>query len=247
MDLEIIETRRIEALQGPLRRPLLKLALYPVRGHCVMPFKPNEPRRVFEISAATGNDLALFRAEGFEVDDCEPSARACQVAAQRRITIQNCSAEQASLAADSVSAVVLNNVLEHLHDPGAVLDKCRHGLMPGGSLVLILPNHASWSARWFGGAWPGYDAPRHLWGFTPDSLQAASSRAGLVVERVHHLSPGRWAWPAALDGRHLRGPVATWRTRFAAPLSLALLPIGWLAAALGRGDFMTVVAREPAR
>lgn len=31
MDLEIIETRRIEALQGPLRRPLLKLGLMLIR------------------------------------------------------------------------------------------------------------------------------------------------------------------------------------------------------------------------
>ena len=229
---------------GPWR-PLLQLLLYPLRGHCVMPFKPIQPRRVFEFGAATGNDLALFRAEGWAVDGCEPSARACQIAAQRGITIQNCPAEQAQLPPGGYSAVVLNNVLEHLHDPAAVLAKCAQGLMSGGSLILILPNHASWSARLFGGSWPGYDAPRHLWGFTPESLSAAVQRSGLVVDRVHHLFPGRWVWRSSLDGRHLATPVARWRIRHAAALSLALLPFGWLAAAVGRGDFMTLVARKP--
>jgi len=229
---------------GPLR-PLLRVLLYPLRGHCSMPFTPLPLRRVFEFGAAAGNDLDLYRSEGWEVEGCEPSARACATAAERGIKLQNCSAEQAVIEAGRYSAMLLNNVLEHLHDPALVLQICANGLAAGGALVMILPNHASWSARLFGAAWPGYDAPRHLWGFTPDSLAAALQRAGLRLDRVHQLFPGRWAWRATVDGRHRQAPVPRWRERHAGLLSLALLPLGWLAAACGRGDFMAVVARKP--
>lgn len=226
-------------------RPVLRVLLYPLRGNSVMAFHPLPVRRVFEFGAATGNDLLLFKAEGWEVDGCEPSARACAMAAERGIAIRTSTAEEAVLAPESVSAILINNVLEHTHAPEQVLAMCARGLMPGGSLVIVVPNHASWSAALFGAAWPGYDAPRHIWGFTPDSLRAAIDRTGLRTERVHQMFPGRWAWRGTMDGRHAQAPVPAWRRENAGLLALALLPLGWLAAACGHGDFMTVVATKP--
>lgn len=226
-------------------RPLLRIVLRPLRGYSVMPFMPSgDLRRVFEFGAATGNDLALYRSEGWEIDGCEPSARACAMAAVRGIEIRNCDAETVRLEPEAYSAMLLNNVLEHTHAPQRVLEHCAQALIQGGHIVIIVPNHDSWSARYFGASWPGYDAPRHLWGFTPRSLTEALARAGLRVERIHHLFQGRWAWQAAIDGRHQAEPVPAWRVRIARPLSLLLLPVGWLAATCGRGDFMTVVARR---
>ncbi len=226
---------------GPRRLPL-RLLLWPLRGHTVFAFHAVEPRRIFEFGGATGNDLVQFRQEGWEVDGCEPSASACAIAAGRGIVLRNLPAEAVDLPERSVSCVLLNNVLEHLHDPDAVLRVSARALVPGGSLVVIVPNHASVSARLFGAAWPGYDAPRHLWGFTPRSLSARMVAAGFAQPVIHHLFQGRWAWRSTMDGRHAGEPVARWRARLAGPLSALLLPFGVLCALFGRGDFMMLVA-----
>ena len=226
---------------GGWRAPL-RLLLAPLRGHTVFAFHAVEPRRIFEFGGATGNDLVRFRDEGWEVDGCEPSASACAIAAGRGIVLRHQPAEAVDLPAGSVSCVLLNNVLEHLHDPGAVLAMSARALVAGGSLVVIVPNHASISARLFGAAWPGYDAPRHLWGFTPGALAARMVAAGFAQPVVHHLFQGRWAWRSTMDGRHAAEPVAAWRVRWAGPLSALLLPFGMLFALLRRGDFIMVVA-----
>lgn len=228
---------------GPLR-PLLRLLLWPIRGRSVLAFRAPPGRRVFEFGAAAGNDLAVFRAAGWEVSGCEPSARACALAASRGIILQNCPAEAATPAPASVSCILLNNVFEHLHDPVRVLRTCHAALRPDGVLVLILPNHAGWSARLFGAAWPGYDAPRHLWGFAPRPLAALLARHGFRTEHIYHQTPGRWAWQSALDGRHAADPPPAWRVRAARWLALPLLPVGMLGALLRRGDFIKVVARR---
>jgi SAM-dependent methyltransferase len=231
---------------GPALRPLLRVLLRPLRGHCVMPFRPPATRRVFEFGAAAGSDLLLFRAEGWEVAGCEPSAHACAIAAERGIGLDNCTAEAAAIAPESHSCILFNNVLEHVHDPVGVLEKCVRGLMPGGHLVVIVPNHASWSARLFGAAWPGYDAPRHLWGFTPRALRAQLHAIGLPVCQIYQMFPGRSNWRSVIDGRHQAAPVAAWRRGPARHIAMApLLPLGWLAALCGHGDFMTIVARKP--
>lgn len=223
----------------------LRLLLWPVRGHSVMAFRAIAPRRVFEFGAGAGNDLLLFRTEGWAVEGCEPSAHACALAAGRGITLQCAPAEDAQLAPSSVSAVLLNNVLEHVHDPVAVLGKAHAGLVPGGALVLVVPNHAGPAARLFGAGWPGYDAPRHLWGFSPTALGALLARCGFAPPRVYPMFQGRWAWRDSLQGARDPAPIAPWRRRHAKLLSLALIPFGILAALFGHGDFITVVAIRP--
>jgi SAM-dependent methyltransferase len=226
-------------------RPLFRLILYPLRGHSIFAFRPIAPMRLYEFGAATGNDLALYKEAGWEVNGCEPSARACAIAAERGIQLENHCAESIDIEPDSYSAILLNNVLEHTHDPAAVLATALRGLVAGGSLIVIVPNHSGVSARLFSGSWPGYDAPRHLWGFTPASLRAILQKIGFGPARIYHRFQGPWAWQAALDGRHGGTPVAGWRRCWDKLASFALYPLGIVAASLGYGDFMTVVATKP--
>lgn len=225
-------------------RPLLALALFPLRFRSVLAFRQPRVRRVFEFGAAIGNDLAEFRAAGWEVTGCEPSAKACEVARQRGITLQNCSAEAAVLPVGRFSCVLLNNVFEHLHNPTAVLRKAHAALTDDGALVLVVPNHASWSARLFGAPWPGYDPPRHLWGFTPASIRRVLGQGGFSVDYIHHIAPQRWCYEAVVAGT--RSPKGATRLRLLASdvLPMMMLPFGLLAATFGHGDFMKVVARK---
>lgn len=84
--------------------------------------------------------------------------------------------------------IILFQVLEHLPNPLEVLRQCSGLLKPGGTLVVAVPNLASWQARLFGPAWFHLDVPRHLFHFTPQSLERALRGAALEVRKVGHRS-----------------------------------------------------------
>lgn len=224
-------------------RPLLQLALWPLRQHSVLSFRPPASgRHVFELGAGTGADLVEFRNAGWEVSGCEPSAVAAKAAADNGITLQVCNAEDADIP-DGVSCVYMNNVFEHLHDPMAVLAKARAKLAAGGIVVVIVPNHASWAARLFGPEWPGYDPPRHIWGYTPRAIRGIFERAGfgnISINQKYPLSTHCWGSglqrPRAKDAK--LGPAAV------RALGRGLVLGGMAAAAAGSGDYMRVVGEK---
>jgi len=91
------------------------------------------------------------------------------------------------------SAVVLWHSLEHLPDPAGALDDVANGLVPGGVVVIALPNAASLQARAFGDSWLALDPPRHLVHVPVDALRKALEGRGLEVQRVSYWRGGQVA------------------------------------------------------
>jgi len=78
--------------------------------------------------------------------------------------------------------ILLLNLIEHVHDPLAVLCKARSLLTPDGRLVIKTPNYHSLDARLFRRRnWGGYHCPRHWVLFSRDSFQRLAERAGLRI------------------------------------------------------------------
>lgn len=225
-------------------RPLLRLALAPVRHRSVLALAAPSVRRVFEFGAAKATDLLAFQAAGWEVAGCEPSAQACALAASQGIHLQQATAETAILPDGTYGCILFNNVFEHVHNPVAVLEKCRRALVPDGVLMLIVPNHACATARLFGAAWPGYDVTRHTWGWTPTAIRRILDAAHFKVEAIHQQATGCWVWRATLDMRHALGQPGLLRRFAARRLAPALVPFGIGAALFGSGDFIRVLARR---
>jgi SAM-dependent methyltransferase len=59
-------------------------------------------------------------------------------------------------------AITFWDVLEHLSDPLAALEKACSLLKPGGLLVISMPNPDGWERHLFKQFWAGWDMPRHL-------------------------------------------------------------------------------------
>ena len=80
--------------------------------------------------------------------------------------------------------VIMFHVLEHLADPVAALHALARRVKPGGTLILGIPNIASWQARAVGSRLMHLDAPRHLCHFSPDAIERALHASGF---RMAHL------------------------------------------------------------
>ena len=98
------------------------------------------------------------------------------------------------------AAVVLWHALEHLPNPGHVVDSLPEVLSNGGVAVISVPNADSLQARVFGDRWFHLDLPRHLVHLPLDALLTRLRGLGLRVERTSHLRGGQivFGWLAGL-------------------------------------------------
>lgn len=81
--------------------------------------------------------------------------------------------------------VLLLNLIEHVADPGAVLQRLAKVLSPRGVILIKTPNVDSLDARLFRGRdWGGYHCPRHWVLFERDGFVALAERSGLRARRA---------------------------------------------------------------
>src|SRR5262249_42271987 len=89
----------------------------------------------------------------------------------------------------------VSHVIEHVRDPLATLRRVAALLKPDGTLYVATPNVESYGRRRCGEYWLGWDPPRHLFVFTPETLRHAAERAGLRVKKLWTLPhPGIYQW-----------------------------------------------------
>ena len=89
------------------------------------------------------------------------------------------------------SAVIFWHSLEHVRRPVRQLRHAASLVVPGGMLVVAVPNAASLQARLFGDQWLALDLPRHLVHICPPALLAEIEELGFSVERVSYLRGGQ--------------------------------------------------------
>jgi len=121
--------------------------------------------------------------------------------------------EPTGTPAESFDLLIMDNVIEHVTEPVAMLRTLRRYLRRGGRVVLITPNMESGHFRLLGRRWTPELAPHaHIYLFTPSSMVRLLSLAGFSVDRVgsFHLPvypPRQWA--ARMLSADVKGTV--WR------------------------------------
>ena len=137
------------------------------------------------------------------------------------------------------------SALEHMNEPRANLVEARRIVKPGGTLIVQVPNAASYQARWFGGDWFALDAPRHRYHFTPTTLARLLDETGFTVSRTsfHSKAHNAHALRQSLKAKLYSPPAgALSRAAFLACLPF-IKPFDYLMSALERGATLTVAAR----
>lgn len=91
--------------------------------------------------------------------------------------------------------VILSHVIEHLHDPVALLKMCHLLLEKNGLLVLLTPNVASYGHRKFGAGWCGLESPRHIHLFTCKNWFGLLKNLALVIQILGRHRSVLMNWP----------------------------------------------------
>jgi SAM-dependent methyltransferase len=145
--------------------------------------------RVLDIGCGDGKLLAALAARGFECTGTELNPRVREgLPAGIDVRVVTGGVTQAGLPAQAFDVVVLRHVLEHLPDPFETLHEVRRIIKPEGTLIIAVPNLASWQARRTREHWFHLDLPRHLYHFSPNTLGRALEHSGFRLERMSHFS-----------------------------------------------------------
>ena len=86
------------------------------------------------------------------------------------------------LAPGSFDAITLWHVLEHVHALNPYVQHLGRILKDTGKLFIAVPNYTSKDAEIYKEYWAAYDVPRHLYHFSPRSMQFLLEKNGLKLE-----------------------------------------------------------------
>jgi SAM-dependent methyltransferase len=196
---------------------------------------------------------------GIETD---PNVRA--IADHFGLTVHIGSIHDNPFPGEEFDLIVLNQVIEHVPDPGALLTLVRGRLRVGGKVILGTPNSGSLNKKISGRKWINWHIPYHLHHYNRASFGRIAEQAGYRVLSVRTITPNLWtilqlraygdetvegqpstAWTGS--GPSIPGApsvAARWKHRFASRVTgismKTIAPFNRTVDALGLGDSMLV-------
>jgi len=144
---------------------------------------------LLDIGSGTGYFASVMKESGWDVKGIEINDRAREFSKSHFKLEALPPSGLSGIESNTVDCITLWHVLEHFHDPFGYISEIKRILRPHGKCIFALPNCGSYDATFYGPHWAGYDVPRHLWHFTPDSFRSFCDKTGLELLSEKTLAP----------------------------------------------------------
>lgn len=139
---------------------------------------------LLDVGSGTGHFASAMQKTSWQVTGLEPDEGARAVASKEHSIELLPSAELFNLSEKRFDAITLWHVLEHVHDVKKYMQTFKKLLADAGRLFIAVPNYTSYDAEKYKEYWAAYDVPRHLYHFTPQTMQWLMKECGLKIVAV---------------------------------------------------------------
>ncbi|WP_321519555.1 class I SAM-dependent methyltransferase [uncultured Bacteroides sp.] len=132
--------------------------------------------KILDIGTGTGYFSHTMQCKGWSVEAIEKSAQARAFAKKNfNLDVKDESGLN-NFSAGSFDAITLWHVMEHLEHLDETWERLHELLADNGYLIVAVPNCSSYDGQKYKEFWAAYDVPRHLWHFTPDTIQKLGNK-----------------------------------------------------------------------
>lgn len=202
---------------------------------------PNEPPiNYLDFGCGSGAILERIgdRHPSWNLYGLDNNEYACQKVREKGFTVFCGDVLTLDMPKDFFDIVNMSHVIEHLIDPRKTLLKINETMKFGANIIISTPNFNSLASQIFRTYWYALEAPRHLYLFTPDSLERILEETGFIVEKIDFddgPKTGIKSLYYLLGKKDLRINPFIWRL---------LKPISWVLAKFKKTSIMTIYAKK---
>lgn len=139
---------------------------------------------ILDIGCGTGAFLQTMKEAGWVISGLEPDATARNKAAELYSIHPQEPGKLFELKSGTYHAITMWHVLEHVHELHAYIKQIGTLLTPNGKLFIAVPNYTSKDADIYKEHWAAWDVPRHLYHFSPVSMEKLLSIHGLKLSGI---------------------------------------------------------------
>ncbi len=140
-----------------------------------------EQGSLLDVGAGTGAFSNTMQSAGWNVTALEPDDTARKNAANKYGLELQPPENLFKIEASQFDAITMWHVLEHVHELHAYLEQFQKILKPNGKLIIAVPNYTSHDAKVYREFWAAYDVPRHLYHFSPKSMELLGNSKGFTL------------------------------------------------------------------
>lgn len=145
-------------------------------------------KKLLDVGSGSGYFMNHMAKNGYETTGVEISEKARNLAKDKfgiEAKIPSDFLEK-KLDAD-FDLITLWHVFEHVYTYDEYFELFLESLNNNGRLILALPNSNSTDAKMYDSYWAAYDTPRHLWHFTPKTIEQFAANRGFALEKKYRL------------------------------------------------------------
>jgi SAM-dependent methyltransferase len=136
---------------------------------------------LLDVGAGTGAFADSMKQAGWRITALEPDETARKNALDKYGLELQSPENLFGLDGAEFDAITMWHVLEHVHDLQGYLQQFHTLLKQDGKLIIAVPNYTSYDAGVYKEYWAAYDVPRHLYHFSPQSMQQLGMLKGFEL------------------------------------------------------------------
>jgi len=145
-------------------------------------------KKLLDVGSGSGYFLNFMKKKGYDVTGVEISEKAVALCEKNFGIKAHSPSEFLEEKLDANYDIIsLWHVFEHVYSYNAYFDLFSKSLNDNGYLILALPNCGSPDAKMNQSYWNGYDTPRHLWHFTPKTIEMFAHKRGFKIIQKHRM------------------------------------------------------------
>ncbi len=137
---------------------------------------------LLDYGSGTGAFLNEMKTNGWEVTGLEPDPGAREKARELYGLEIKTPENLFQLPEAGFDVITLWHVLEHVHQLQETVAALQRALRPGGIILIAVPNYKSKDADIYKQFWAAWDIPRHLYHFSPKSIEVLLTKHGFAMK-----------------------------------------------------------------